>query len=242
MSVEGGDAVAGVSQISSEVAAEDAAKAEQTQRDIDESLNVTEAMAKEADAPPEPMSSEERFFDAPKLAEMLTSGEGVSAEALEYTSAVLQERLGMSDDEAKGLIYALQSGVNAQSTLTENQVFEKVGGRSEFDSLKSWAETALGAEDKAEYNRLAESASTPQEYKAAVDFLHQKREERHGVQPEREMGQTPPSPAIKPIRSRAELVRLMSDERYASEPSFREAVDRRLDEGVRTGVYDILNR
>ena len=243
MSEDNGGAPTGVSDISAAVAAEDAQQADAITQERADSLSATEALMEAAEAPQGGSSdSSERFFDAPRLAEMLASSDGVSEDALTYTSTVLQDRLGLSEDEAKGVIYALRSGVNAQASLAEADVFQSVGGKENFASLRTWAETALSQEDKAEYNRLSEIASTTEEYKQAVDFLHAKREERHGVAPNRDSGETPPSPAIKPIRSRSELVRLMSDSRYETEPGFRAAVDQRLNEGVRLGVYDIMNK
>lgn len=230
---------------SSEAAAsEEVERQERSVSEVDESLKATEQMVApiESEGLSETSESAERLFDAPKLAEMISSGDGISEDALNYTSNLLQDKLGLSDAEARGILYALAEGTNASNELAEMRVFGDVGGKQGFEELRQWAATGLSAEDLATYNQLSSNAKGLDDYKSAVKFLADKRGDRVGNAPNRTSGETPSESAIKPIRSRQELTRLMGDERYETEPAFREAVDRRFEEGVRLGVYSVDGR
>ena len=208
-----------------------------------ESVAATEAMIGDTSIATDANSvTDARAFDAPALAQMLASTEGASPEALEYSTKYLSEKLGLSADEAGGIIYALQDGVNARNELQQMQVFEDVGGRKGFDELREWASTGLSKEALDQYNSMQENATSIDDYKALVGFLAEQRNARQGQEPERISGETPPEPRIKPITSRDEYRSLMRDPRYTSDPSFRDAVDARMEAGVNAGNYQIVNK
>lgn len=206
-----------------------------------ETLAATEALipTEEGGAAPAP---EARVFDAPALAQMIESGDGISPEAMDYSSALLQDRLGLSDDEARGILFALAEGTNARNTLAENELFGTVGGKEAFGELQTWAADNLSETEIEEFNSNLANAASIEDQKSALQHLQGLREERQGVAPNRVAGEVSPEPAVKPIKSRAELVQLMSDPRYDKDPVFREAVDRRLEAGLGSDSYKTWNR
>lgn len=216
---------------------EDTTKEVASTQEAEQTIRETEQMVEAQETTEAPT---ERSFDATLLAQKIESGEGLDENTINYTTNMLKEKLGLTEQEAKGVLVAFTQGTQAQRGLAVQEVFSDVGGEQGYEDLKSWAATALEQEDIDTFNRLATEAKTVDESKAAVRWLQNKKTAREGLEPNRAEGGTEPSPAIKPIRSRKELMTLMSDSRYESEPAFREAVDRRLEAGVNQGVYNIV--
>ena len=206
-----------------------------------ESLAATEALMPQ-DAPAGLDLGEQRVFDAPALAQMIQSGEGVSDDAMNYSAALLQDRLGLSQEESKGIMYALAQGTNAQRELATYQLYDSVGGESAYGDLKTWAETALAPNEIEEFNGMLNGAQSLDDQKAALQFLKNKKTQREGAEPQRLQGDTTPEPTIKPIQSRDEYMELMRDPRYDKDPSYRDAVESRLQAGIEQGVYQILRK
>ena len=222
------------------VQAEDAGRAEQVSTDSAANLAATEALIPSDE--PSFVPEGAREFDAPALAKMIESGEGITPEAMDYSSALLQERLGLSDEEARGIMYAMTAGTNAAQELATYKLYDSVGGQEAFQDLKSWAESGLSADEVDEFNGMLSSAKTLEEQTAALQYLKNKRLQREGSAPNRVQGDTSPAPSIKPIKSRAEYMELMRDSRYERDPQFREAVEKRLEAGIASGEYQILRK
>ena len=231
------DIAIGSAQSSEAIQQEDSAKEVEATQAAEQTIRETEQMVEAQETTEAPS---ERSFDATLLAQKIESGEGLDENTINYTTQVLQDKLGLTEDEAKGVLVAFTQGTQAQRNLAVNEVFSEVGGQKGYEDLKTWAASALSQEDIDSFNRLASEAKTVEDSKSAIRWLQNKKTMREGLEPNRAEGGTEPSSAIKPIRSRKELMTLMSDSRYESDPAFREAVDRRLEAGVNQGVYDIV--
>lgn len=218
--------------------AEDAAALEAgVQETVDavaaEAGTTTEGTEGEGDA-----SAADPTFDVSAFAEQFSSEDGLAPETIEYVSALAKNGFGLDDDQAKGLIYQFAQGLQAQRTLSRQEIFEPVGGEAKYNELTQWAAESLPPEEVEAFNAEIAKATEVGQYHTAIASLQQKYEKRYGKSPSRVGGETPPTPAITPITNRAQLLALQQRPEYRTDPAFRAKVQQRLQAGLDSGKYD----
>jgi len=132
------------------------------------------------------------------------------------------EKMGLSRD----LVDSYIEGRKSAAAAAENAVYGEVGGREQYQSMISWAASALAPDEIEAYNEVINTGD-PKKTVFAVRSLAARFKESNSSAPARtvEGRRTDASDSFK---SRAEMVAAMNDPRYAKDPAYRNSVIERL--------------
>lgn len=119
------------------------------------------------------------------------------------------------------------AGLQALAKQQESEVFEVVGGKQQFETMKEWASANLTQEQKDAFNDAVNSDSVPR-IKQAMLALKAAYEQANGTTPKLMKGDANGRSGIQPFRSRAEMQAAMSDPRYGTDPAYRQDVIARM--------------
>lgn len=135
----------------------------------------------------------------------------------------------------KELVDGYIAGQEALNSREEAAVMDSIGGQESFNSMIEWAKENVPEAELDAYNRSVMSG-TQADAQVAVQgmFARYQAATGEGSAPKLITGQKGDGKG-KAIRSNAELVELMGDPRYHSDPAYRQDIERRL------AVSDILN-
>tara|TARA_B100000676_G_C18057861_1_gene835691 strand:- start:1266 stop:2057 length:792 start_codon:yes stop_codon:yes gene_type:complete len=138
----------------------------------------------------------------------------------------------------KQLVDQWIAGQQALQTLEsqqEGEIVNSIGGQENFDSMIEWVKENVSPAEIEAYDR-AVTGGTQADAQVAVQGMYARYQAAtgEGSAPKLITGQKGDGKG-KAIRSNAELVELMGDPRYHSDPAYRQDVERRL------AVSDILN-
>jgi len=108
-----------------------------------------------------------------------------------------------------------------------NQVYNSVGGESQYKSIIDWASTNLDTASTKAFDNIVNSG-TVDAIKFAVAGLKSQYEAANGYEGKMLTGKTAPNKGDV-FRSQAELVQAMSDKRYDNDPAYRQDIIEKLD-------------
>jgi hypothetical protein len=126
----------------------------------------------------------------------------------------------------KHIVDAHIEGQNAVAASIENTVFSQVGGKDSYTSMMEWAAENLTEADQGIYNNSINTTNLDSAM-YAVKGLHARYVAEVGNEPTLVQG-TAPSTGSGAYQSAAEVKRDMADNRYSTDPAFREKVARKL--------------
>lgn len=125
----------------------------------------------------------------------------------------------------KEMVETYIKGMQATEAADSDAVMAVAGGADGYKELTDWARDNMEARELEVYNQMVGTGTD--NAKMAVEWLMSKREVAGGVEPELLAGRAAGAPK-EAYRSTAELVRDMKDERYRSDPAFRQDVESKL--------------
>lgn len=146
----------------------------------------------------------------------------------EFSSETLEALENMSSNEVADMFLAYRQQ-NADAELQEQDVAElknMVGGEQEYDSMMSWAQTALGPQEISMYDSVMQKGD-PAACFFAVQALKGIYSEAAGFEGQMFGGAESPE-MVDAYRSQAEMIRDMSDPRYENDPAFRDDIMAKL--------------
>jgi len=122
-----------------------------------------------------------------------------------------------------------QSPATTQDLTTQDiaEVKSAAGGEKEYGELVQWASDNLDKSDVSAFDELVSSGNVGA-IKLAVNGLKAQYESVNGYEGTMLTGK-PPTTSKDVFRSQAEVVRAMSDERYDSDPAYRQDLIEKLD-------------
>ena len=132
------------------------------------------------------------------------------------------EKLGVSKDMVNAYI---QGQVAMQQQYTQT-VYNEVGGQESYQAMTEWASNNLTPEEIDVYDKAVNSGDTNTTM-SAVKGLQARYQLENGTQPNLMQGKTTGT-GVQAYESLDQMKREMQDPRYASDPAFRESVQRKL--------------
>jgi len=132
------------------------------------------------------------------------------------------EKLGVSKDMVNAYI---QGQVAMQQQYTQT-VYNEVGGQEAYQAMTEWASNNLTPEEIAVYDEAVNSGDNTKTM-SAVKGLQARYQLENGTQPNLMQGKTTGT-GVQAYESLDQMKREMQDPRYASDPAFRESVQRKL--------------
>ena len=164
-------------------------------------------------------SVEETSADTPDIVSIANDEYVESGELSQDTYNQLGE-MGISKEMVDSYIAGQEAIVDKQS----NDIFNEIGGKSEYEAMSEWAGENLTDADLEAYNQTVESGSVDQA-KFAVKALYQQYKGGNPVTPMQ--GSTNGS-AVAPFTSRAQVTQAMRSKQYQTDAGFRQEVQQRL--------------
>ena len=202
---------------------------------LDEKFESPEEMAKAYKALQQKMSK-------PK-AEKKESAKAEEASAPEATTGAIDDARNefaeageLSDKtfdalEAAGLprefVEQYIAGQQAMSVQQAATIQESIGGAGNYEAMAEWASENLADGDLDAFNDIVEGQSVEQA-RVAVKGLYAQFLAAGGKGPALVQGSTSGDAGVKPFGSTAQVTEAMRDPRYASDPAYRENVEKRM--------------
>lgn len=146
----------------------------------------------------------------------------------EFSNETLETLDNMSSNEVADMFLAYRQQ-NADAELQEQDIVQLkniVGGEQEYDSMVTWAQTALGEQEINMYDSVMQKGD-PAACFFAVQALKGIYSEATGFEGQMFGGSESPD-MVDAYRSQAEMIRDMSDPRYDTDPAFREDIMAKL--------------
>lgn len=200
---------------------------------------ASQEAAPAADAPPAgteaPAPDEQAAADAVKAAgldvtswqtEFDTTGD-VSEEGRAKIAEALKAQFG---EQARAVVDQFIDGRKAaasQSVAQTAELFAAGGGEDGYKEMAAWAKTALTPDEIAQFDAVVSTG----DHKAAlfaIKGLRSRYEAANGREPKLINAGAIAAPQPEGYRSKAEMVREMSDPRYATDPAYRKAVEDKI--------------
>ena len=128
--------------------------------------------------------------------------------------------MGISKEMVDSYIAGQEAIIDKQS----NDIFNTIGGKSEYEAMSEWAGQNLDDADLEAYNQTVESG-TIEQAKFAVRALYQQYKGGNPVTPMQ--GSTNGS-AVAPFTSRAQVTQAMRSKQYQTDAGYRQEVQQRL--------------
>jgi hypothetical protein len=119
------------------------------------------------------------------------------------------------------------AGVQATQTAYFDAVYKETGGEEGFQKLSEWANANVPKEELTAVDKALASGDKAQAA-LAVRGLHARYQAENGKEPNLLDGETTGPSGATPFQSTAEVVKAMSDPRYAKDPAYRAEIDKRL--------------
>jgi hypothetical protein len=104
---------------------------------------------------------------------------------------------------------------------------ESIGGAGNYEAMAEWAGENLADGDLDAFNSIVEGQSVEQA-RVAVKGLYAQFLAAGGKGPSLVQGSTSGDAGVKPFGSTAQVTEAMRDPRYASDPAYRENVEKRM--------------
>ena len=119
------------------------------------------------------------------------------------------------------------AGQQAMSVQQAATIQESIGGAGNYEAMAEWASENLADGDLDAFNDIVEGHSVEQA-RVAVKGLYAQFQAAGGKGPALVQGSTSGDAGVKPFGSTAQVTEAMRDPRYASDPAYRENVEKRM--------------
>jgi hypothetical protein len=119
------------------------------------------------------------------------------------------------------------AGQEAMSVQQAATIQESIGGAGNYEAMSEWASENLADGDLDAFNDIVEGRSVEQA-RVAVKGLYAQFQAAGGKGPALVQGSTSGDSGVKPFGSTAQVTEAMRDPRYASDPAYREQVEKRM--------------
>jgi hypothetical protein len=119
------------------------------------------------------------------------------------------------------------AGQEAMSIQQAATIQESIGGAGNYEAMAEWASENLADGDLDAFNDIVEGQSVEQA-RVAVKGLYAQFQAAGGKGPTLVQGSTSGDSGVKPFGSTAQVTEAMRDPRYASDPAYRENVEKRM--------------
>ena len=119
------------------------------------------------------------------------------------------------------------AGQQAMSVQQAATIQESIGGAGNYEAMSEWAGENLADGDLDAFNDIVEGGSVEQA-RVAVKGLYAQFLAAGGKGPALVQGSTSGDSGVKPFGSTAQVTEAMRDPRYASDPAYREQVEKRM--------------
>ena len=119
------------------------------------------------------------------------------------------------------------AGQQAMSVQQAAAIQESIGGAGNYEAMAEWASENLADGDLDAFNTIVEGGSVEQA-RVAVKGLYAQFQAAGGKGPALVQGSTSGDSGVKPFGSTAQVTEAMRDPRYASDPAYRENVEKRM--------------
>lgn len=183
-------------------------------------------------ASPSDENTDELEIDNDKAQEELNKvGIDFNALAQEYTQLgklsdetyASLEKAGIPRSEVDTYI----EGRQALSEKINNEAFSRVGGKDQFNAMRTWAAQNYTPEERAAFNKAVNGSSADRNM--ALDALKAAYVAANGNEPDLVTGDVANSNAnLGVYLSRAQVTADMKDPRYKTDPAFRKQVEAKL--------------
>jgi hypothetical protein len=202
---------------------------------LDEKFESPEEMAKAYKALQQKMSKPKADKKESAKAEEASAPEATTG-AIEAARNEFAENGELSDKafdalEAAGLprsfVEQYIAGQEAMSIQQAATIQESIGGAGNYEAMAEWASENLADGDLDAFNAIVEGQSVEQA-RVAVKGLYAQFQAAGGKGPALVQGSTSGDAGVKPFGSTAQVTEAMRDPRYASDPAYREQVEKRM--------------
>ena len=202
---------------------------------LDEKFESPEEMAKAYKALQQKMSKPKADKKESAKAEEASAPEATTG-AIDAARNEFAEAGELSDStfdalEAAGLPRAFVeqyiAGQEAMSIQQAATIQESIGGAGNYEAMAEWASENLADGDLDAFNDIVEGHSVEQA-RVAVKGLYAQFQAAGGKGPALVQGSTSGDAGVKPFGSTAQVTEAMRDPRYASDPAYRENVEKRM--------------
>lgn len=163
---------------------------------------------------------------SPWQAEFDSTGD-VSEEGRAKIAEALKAQFG---EDARAVVDQFIDGRKAsasQSVAQTAELFAAGGGEEGYKEMAAWAKTALTPDEIAQFDAVVSTG----DHKAAlfaIKGLRSRYEAANGREPKLINAGAVAAPAPQGFRSKAEMVRAMSDPRYQTDPAYRSEVEQKI--------------
>ncbi len=197
------------------------------QAKLGEQKGETEVAEKEPED--KPTLSEGATLITSATDEYYANGNKLSPETLQKFSSMSSQDLINAYMEVQQMPeYQQQQQASAEiSEAQVNQIKNAAGGEAAYSNIVNWAKANVPAEQINAFDEVVNSGSV-QAINLAVAGLKAKYDAANGVEGKMYTGKAPTNSGDV-FRSQAELVRAMSDQRYDTDPAYRQDVIEKLD-------------
>ena len=202
---------------------------------LDEKFESPEEMAKAYKALQQKMSKPKAEKKESAKAEEASAPEATTG-AIDAARNEFAENGELSDKafdalEAAGLprsfVEQYIAGQEAMSIQQAATIQESIGGAGNYEAMAEWASENLADGDLDAFNSIVEGQSVEQA-RVAVKGLYAQFQAAGGKGPSLVQGSTSGDAGVKPFGSTAQVTEAMRDPRYASDPAYRENVEKRM--------------
>jgi hypothetical protein len=202
---------------------------------LDEKFESPEEMAKAYKALQQKMSKPKADKKESAKAEEASAPEATTG-AIDAARNEFAENGELSDKafdalEAAGLprsfVEQYIAGQEAMSIQQAATIQESIGGAGNYEAMAEWASENLADGDLDAFNDIVEGQSVEQA-RVAVKGLYAQFQAAGGKGPALVQGSTSGDAGVKPFGSTAQVTEAMRDPRYASDPAYRENVEKRM--------------
>lgn len=202
---------------------------------LDEKFESPEEMAKAYKALQQKMSKPKAEKKESAKAEEASAPEATTG-AIDAARNEFAENGELSDKafdalEAAGLprefVEQYIAGQQAMSVQQAATIQESIGGAGNYEAMAEWASENLADGDLDAFNDIVEGQSVEQA-RVAVKGLYAQFQAAGGKGPALVQGSTSGDAGVKPFGSTAQVTEAMRDPRYASDPAYREQVEKRM--------------
>ena len=203
---------------------------------LDEKFDNPEDMAKAYKELQKKMSEPKADKKAAKKGVEEPAGAEVTTGAVESARNEFSESGELSDStfdalEAAGLprsfVEQYIAGQEAMSIQQAASIQESIGGAGNYEAMAEWAAENMADGDLDAFNAIVEGPSVEQA-RITVKGMYAQFQAAGGKGPALVQGSTSGDSGVKPFGSTAQVTEAMRDPRYASDPAYRENVEKRM--------------
>ena len=148
--------------------------------------------------------------------------EYADSQELSEASYAELEKTGLSKD----LVDSYIAGQNALAERQSTDMFNEVGGKTNYDSMINWASENLSETEINAFNKVMD-AGNEDEMKLAISGMNSRYRSSNPLEPKLVKGEAP-STAGDVFKSTYEVAQAINDKRYTHDTAYRKSVEEKL--------------